>query len=233
MGWTCSSEKPKPGSGECLSGNWSVRWYQGRRQWGVITLDCDEGLSWNSKHQPLTNSSPRHCGGASRTPAQCISTHQTLMHWNGVKNVKWNVITSLDSLLAFQFLCTVCAILFTVSSFKVAVTIWLRNSKHTKNGIFCVKMSHWNSDTSFSQSVQCCEANRAQTLLGKKSLNKCCVYVTIYLFRATSIWYSWLDLKITACENANNNLCNFKWVFARCFDAYSLNAPMHIWIWSL
>lgn len=187
----------------------------------------------------ITNSSPSQQTATqaaagepvSRMPAHCTSTHQTLP-W--CTETGWKTWTEMWSPLwtfcfAFQFLCKTCATLFTVSSFKVAVTIWLRNSKHTKNGIFCVKMSHWNSDTSFSQSVQRCEANRAQTLLGKKSPNKCCVYVTIYLFRATSIRYSWLDLKITACENANNNLCNFKWVFCKMFWCIFLErSPAHL-----
>lgn len=105
----------------------------------------------------------------SRTPAQCISRLQTLAWCAKMGWKTWNEMWSplWDFLLAFQFLCKICAILFTVSSFKVVVTIRLKNSKHTKNGIFCVKMSHWNSDTSFSQSVQHGEANRAQTLLGK------------------------------------------------------------------
>lgn len=119
-----------------------------------------------------------------------------------------------------------------MSSFKVAVNTRFRNTKHTKNGIFCVKVSHWNSDTSFSQSVQYCEANRAWTSLEKIPKQILCL-CNVLLFRATPKRYSWLDLKITACENANNNLCNFKWVSARCFDAFSLNIPLHIWLLSM
>lgn len=67
--------------------------------------DGDKGLFWKSKHQPFpTNSNPRCCWEACQQNACSVHQHAPdigSMYRNGLKNVKCNVVTSLDFLLAF------------------------------------------------------------------------------------------------------------------------------------